>query len=193
MSYNRANTNLKRPVSKSRWLIVGLLAIAAVVAILELTNTTYLFHDRPPEITASPETKGEPAPSPGTDVPQADKQPTPANQDNKNVGGSAVELRQPSGSFVSNHRPNLSGSPAPNRIASVCTTTPGAACTISFAKDGVTKSLPEQVADRGGSTYWDWKLQDIGLTEGEWKVTATAKLGNQTKTATDAINLEVSQ
>ena len=55
------------------------------------------------------------------------------------------------------------------------------------------KSLPAQTTDAGGATYWNWKLQDYGLTAGTWKITAIAKLNGQTQTATDATNLEISQ
>jgi hypothetical protein len=109
-------------------------------------------------------------------------------------GGTSAVLIAPSGSFVSNHHPNLSGSPAPNTVTSVCNTTPGASCQITFTMDSVTKSLPSQTADSGGSTYWtNWKLQGVGLTAGSWKVTATATLNGQTKTASDAMSLVVSE
>jgi len=99
----------------------------------------------------------------------------------------------PSGTFISNHHPNLSGSPAPNKIQSTCITTPGAKCTIVFTKGTVSKSLDSQVADADGAVYWEWILQDKGLTEGVWKVTAVATLNNQTASTDDPINLEVKQ
>lgn len=101
-------------------------------------------------------------------------------------------LVQPSGGFVSNHHPNLSDLPAPNSIVSVCNTTPGATCQVFFTKDGVQKSLPAQVTDSGGSTYWSWTLQNIGLTTGSWQVKATATLGYQTQSASDVMELVVS-
>jgi hypothetical protein len=51
--------------------------------------------------------------------------------------------------------------------------------------------LPPETTDSGGSAYWTWKLQDIGLTEGTWKVQAKATLGSQTKTANDLMDLVV--
>jgi hypothetical protein len=51
--------------------------------------------------------------------------------------------------------------------------------------------LSAQTADSGGAAYWDWNLQQVGLTEGTWKVTAKATLGSQTKTADDVIPFEV--
>ena len=137
--------------------------------------------------TASPNTKGEPAP--GIPAPQE------GGDKSGGASGSApsptATLTAPQGNFVSNHHPNLGGTPAPNTEQSVCNTTPGAICEIIFTKDGVTKSLQPQTADSGGAAYWSWKIQDVGLTAGSWKVSAQATLGNQTKTADDAITLEV--
>lgn len=104
-------------------------------------------------------------------------------------------LLVPSGTFVSNHHVNLSNNPAGSGyITSTCTTTPGATCQITFTKDGVTKSLPAETTDAGGSAYWNnWQPGDYGLTTGSWTVTAVAKSGDQTKTATDALTLEIGQ
>lgn len=185
--------NERRTPKKALVALMILALLLATVAVLELTDTTYWFHDRPVAVTAGQNTKGEPIPNPEQTSSPGD-QPTDSQSsgsDKKNNEAPTAQLIAPRGNFVSNHRPNLGGSPAPNRIASVCTTTSGATCVINFTKDGVTKSLPAQTTDRGGSTYWDWKLQDIGLTEGAWKVTATATLGSQSQSADDAINLEV--
>lgn len=113
-------------------------------------------------------------------------QPTPTPDSN-------ITPTTPMGTFVSNHRPNLSGSPAPNTIASTCSTTPGSECTIEFTKDGVTKSLPRKVVDANGNTSWDWKLQDIGLTVGEWQITAVASNGNNIVKASDSMPLIVGE
>lgn len=99
----------------------------------------------------------------------------------------------PTGTFVSNHRPNLSGSPAPNTIASTCTTTPGSECTIEFTRGDTTKSLPKKIADENGNTSWDWKLQDIGLTVGEWQVVAIASNGDNEIKASDSMLLIVGE
>jgi len=142
--------------------------------------------------TAGQLTKGESQPSSTSQ--SSTGQTTQPGDDKSTTGGGndTTTLIAPSGNFVSNHEPNLSGSPAPNELASVCNTTSGATCQIAFTKDGVTKALPEQVTDRGGSTYWTWKLQDIGLTAGTWSITAKATLNNQMKTTNDALNLAVS-
>jgi hypothetical protein len=113
---------------------------------------------------------------------------------NSNTVNTSSTLLIPTGDFVSNHNPNLSGSPSPNTMTSVCDTTPGATCSISFYENAVVKSLPSHIVDSSGSTYWiNWKLQDIGLTAGSWKIQAIATMNGQSKTADDATRLTVSE
>lgn len=98
---------------------------------------------------------------------------------------------KPTGTFVSNHNPNLSGSPAPNQMSSTCQTTPGVYCTIQFTKGSIVKSLPSKKTDSSGNTSWDWKLQDVGLTAGEWSIEAIAKNGDKVSRAQDSMNLRI--
>ncbi|SRR6266568_384754 len=180
------------------WPVVIVVAMAAV-----LYEATDLFKTRV-AVSGSAYTKGENAPTPGVKA-QAQSKGSSTNSssssalpgDNKNTGtdgNSTATLVAPTGDFVSNHHPNLSGSPAPDTLNSVCTTTPGATCAISFTKDGVTKSLPTETTDRGGSAYWNgWSLQSIGLTIGSWQVQASASLNGKTLGASDALQLVVSQ
>jgi hypothetical protein len=100
-------------------------------------------------------------------------------------------LLVPNGTFVSNHRPSLSGSDAQQAEQSTCNTTPGASCYIQFTKDSVVKTLQAQVIDNSGATYWSWNIKDSGFSEGTWKVTAIATLNGQTTTANDGIDLVV--
>lgn len=146
-------------------------------------------------ISAGTATKGEPAVSSKGSNGTSDQSSSVQPGDNKGSGGSTTAtLLDPTGDFVSNHRPNLSGNPAPNTLTSVCTTTPGATCAITFTKDGVSKTLPSQTTDRGGSTFWNnWSLSDYGLTTGSWQIKATAVLNGQTKTMSDALVLEVTE
>jgi hypothetical protein len=104
---------------------------------------------------------------------------------------SSTTPSSPLGIFVSNHHPNLSGSPAPNTETSTCTTTPGVQCQIRFTQNNIVKYLPSQLTDANGNTNWNWKLQDINLTSGTWKVSAVATNGNKLSVANDSINLEV--
>ncbi len=103
------------------------------------------------------------------------------------------QLIAPSGNFVSNHHPNLSGSPAPNQISSDCNTTPGAVCQITFTKGPLVKSLLAQTTDASGTTYWSWKLDDVGLTAGTWQVRAIATLNGKSLDMKDAMNLDVAE
>src|SRR5690606_17218727 len=135
--------------------------------------------------------KGEPKKQSGSSDDSSQSDSGSGGSSGPKTMAASANLITPFGNFVSNHRPNLSGSPAPNTLSSVCNTTPGASCTISFTKDGTTKSLPAQTADANGATYWNWKLQDIGLTTGTWKVQANASLNGQTKSASDALDLVV--
>jgi hypothetical protein len=194
------NKNAKKSSSSSKkhfmFTALGVLICGVILlGILEVAGVTHLFRNEkiPSATSGSSETKGEPNAQLSSD---GENPTAPAADSQKSNDGatSTAFLLTPSGNFISNHRPNLSGSPAPNTITSVCNTTPGSKCQIIFTKDGVTKSLPVQVVDSGGSTYWsNWKLQNYGLTAGSWKVSAVATLGDQTKTATDALQLEVSQ
>jgi hypothetical protein len=194
-------TTLTPPPKKkfsTKWLVLGAVVLVGLLAVLELTNTTHLLHKKAVPVSASPYTKGEIAETTNANAQESgnasgttDSQP--GDTKSASGGSPSAVLIAPTGDFVSNHHPNLDGSPAPNTMSSVCTTTPGATCTIAFTKDGVTKSLPVQTADRGGSTYWNWKLQDIGLTAGSWKIEARAMLGGKTSTAADAMELVVAQ
>jgi hypothetical protein len=107
---------------------------------------------------------------------------------------SSVQPTAPVGEFVSDHKPNLSGSPAPNTETSTCTTTAGVQCQITFTSGSTTKSLPAQTTNAQGNTAWNnWTLQSIGLTAGTWKITAVATNGSQTASTTDVTDLTVSQ
>ncbi len=191
----RSQKNTRR--SQTRWykklsfvLPAVVIVIGLSLAALEATNTTGFFHNRNPGLvttpitpnrSAGPETKGE--------EPKAEKEPSAAPPETEPATNAT--LKDPLGTFVSNHHPNLDGSPNPDQIQSVCETTPGAICKIVFIKGSVTKQLPPQKTDGEGAAYWSWKLKDIGLTEGSWKVQAVAQLGNQEKTTDDALALEI--
>lgn len=98
----------------------------------------------------------------------------------------------PYGNFVSNHRPNLDGNPAPSSVQSVCNTTAGATCYIEFVnQDGVVKQLAAQKTDSGGATSWNWDVKQAGFTIGSWKITVYASLNGKTESASDVQNLEV--
>jgi len=185
---------LYRPPYVSVWLVV------LIIGAYFLGRATIFKPAAKVAQTGSSYTKGQPS-NTGGSSPSSSQQSSGSSSSSgsqksgsSGSGGSSAVLIAPSGSFVSNHHPSLSGSPAPNTVTSVCNTTPGATCQITFTMDSVTKSLPSQTVDSGGSTYWtNWKLQDVGLTAGSWKVNAIASLNGQTKTASDAMSLVVSE
>lgn len=106
-------------------------------------------------------------------------------QNNAAAGSGSVAI--PEGNFVSSHRANMTST-----IESVCTTTSGASCDISFTKDGVTKTLGRKDVNNAGAASWIWTPASIGLTPGSWAITATAQLGGAQAPSKDPINLEVS-
>ena len=187
-------------VSNSHYLynrlqVVVMIAIIAVlfVAAGSALDVVHLFYKSPPAPTANQNTKGMGRQT--TNQKQGSYATSTGDATTSQQSGSIVTppLLVPTGNFVSNHHPNLSGSPAPNTMTSVCNTSAGASCTITFidATTNVVRSLPTQVTDKGGSAYWDWKLQDVGLTTGRWKIEAIVRLGNQTQSAQDEMSLEV--
>jgi hypothetical protein len=194
---NRYQKRHFRPVLVT---LFGIIVLAIVATLLEATHVVHFFHTTRPT-SASQYTKGQSGSSAtGTntgntsgssnshDAPQVNDQK--ANVDSTNT---STDLLAPIGDFVSDHHPNLSGHPAPNLETSVCTSTPGATCEITFTSNGITKSLPSETTDSGGSAYWNWKLQDIGLTPGSWQIQATASLNGQSKNASDSLQLVISQ
>jgi len=191
------------PSSKRRLVyFIGTVALLVILAgVLEMTNTTHFFHKQSHVLDVNNNTpttggasqnnqKGQPQGSSSDNSGDA-LQPGDAKSD---AGGVITgNLLTPAGDFVSNHHPSLSNtSTAPNVLTSVCNTSPGATCVITFTKGTVTKSLAVEITDRGGSAYWNnWSLQSIGLTAGNWKVIATATLKGQSKSATDEMALVV--
>ncbi len=171
--------------------------VIGAVVLLVIAGSLYAYHvhiKKKPIATVNQYTKGI-TNQRNSSLP-ASKQATNAAgspSDSKTGGVASAALVTPTGNFVSNHHPNLGGSPAPNSMTSVCNTSPGANCRISFTNGGTSKSLSAQVTDAGGATYWNWKLQDIGLTAGDWRISATSSLNGQTLSSTDPMTLTVSE
>lgn len=167
-------------------IVLAVLIVLLLIAVaFEVTGVTDFFNPRraeqyattpaSPTRTLNENTKGE-----------QQTETEPEDQKDQEQPNSA-ELIDPTGVFVSNHRPGHGG----DILQSTCNTTPGSMCEIVFTKGSIVKSLPPQQTDQGGSAYWFWSLQDLGLEEGSWKITAKATLGSQTKSTTDPIPLEV--
>lgn len=175
-----------------------IIAIVVVVVCLAAGGFWYWHKQHSkfvPAPSSSSETKGEvntgsniasPAAASGSSnssqSPSNSSSPT-SKETNPNTNATLVA---PSGNFVSSHHVSLG-----DTLASDCTTTTGATCQISFTKDGVTNSLDTRTTDKGGSAYWAWKPQDIGLSAGTWKIKATATLNGKSLSTDDALNLEV--
>lgn len=199
-SYTRGQLPNRRANKKALLLtVVGVMILTlAALAVLELTDTTYLLHKRPPEVSASTETKGEPSGA-DRDLDDTDSPSVQTSNGNQPSGSapSDSDKSTPSGTtfailpsdLVSAHKVKPDSS-----LVSVCNATAGATCTIHFSKDGVRKSLPAEPTDRGGTAYWNgWTPQSIGLTTGAWGIEAVASLNGQEKKLSDALSLEVTQ
>ncbi len=195
-----ARYNISKPMKSNRrqtiFLAIGaaIVIIIAIIAFLELTNRTYFFHKRPTldqVATQSTPTssKGESgSSSSSTSSGQTNNPPTSSNNSSK-TGGSAPTgqpPKQPFGNFVSSHTINMEVNES-----SVCNTSVGATCVISFTKDGVTKSLESKATNSDGAAFWQWTPKSIGLTTGTWQITATASANGQNASATDQQKLEV--
>src|ERR1700733_4101879 len=123
-------TNKKRSrlFNTKSLLIISLFIIACVGAALLGLSTHHKKTATSP--TANEQTKGEPKSNPSS-AGTTTQQPTTADKGTTSTTPNTpptttAVLVMPSGDFVSNHHPNLSGSPAPNLITSSCTTTSGA-------------------------------------------------------------------
>ncbi|HSW79529.1 MAG TPA: hypothetical protein VLG47_02010 [Candidatus Saccharimonadales bacterium] len=185
--------------SSKKPLIIIILIILLIAAIgFWIWNK----NNSPPTNATVPTNTGTPATA-NPDVPGGtDENPSTGGGGSKDEGSntpgtapdSSVTPATPSGQFVSNHEPNLSGSPAPNTETSACTTTPGVLCKITFTSGSVVKSLPAQRTDSNGNTLWtNWTLQSVGLTKGSWQIAAVATNGSKSASVQDSSPLVVTQ
>ncbi len=166
-----------------------------VLLVLELTNTTHIFHHKkvpatiPTTATKSSSASNKKTASGTSSSGQAqDTKVASSAGGTSSTGASTGEPpAQPYGNFVSNHRPGENGSDTNEQ--STCDTTPGATCYIQFTNtaDGTVTKLPVQTVGSDGSTFWSW--DSTILTSGEWKITAVAELHGQTRSADDTIRL----
>jgi hypothetical protein len=182
-------TVTKRPTSKpSRrpskivWALIGLAVIIGVVVAI------VLLQHKPSRPAGNVK---ELKPSSGSS--SAGATPTNNNTSSKdqNPAGSTAQPsstppRAPSGNFVSNHK----AGPLAQEL-SLCTTTPGATCSITFTNGSTTKTLEKKQTDNSGGAFWNWTPQSLGLAAGSWQVTAAATLNNQSVTTPDPKPLEI--
>lgn len=190
VSKRRSNLYIK----KHPYKLFGafLLAAVLVLAVLELTGVTHIFHKTPvPPVIPVDSSSNQP-----NTLPQSSPQSS-GSKDNKSGDSSSSQVKlplySPYGNFVSNHHPNLNGSPAPSQETSVCNTTPGAKCYVKFTMGSTHTSLPVKTADSKGSVFWSWDVRKAGLTVGDWTITAVATLNGQSKSVQDPLPLSVSK
>lgn len=192
----------KKPVRQQQR--VRTLIIAAVILVVAAGLAYHYTRPKtPPTITVQQAgaIKSN-SPSKVTTLPY---QPPVVNPTSKVPGGvtpstSPVSLAAPEGSFVNNHGSSSNPVVASSQEESTCTTTPGATCQITFTQGSLTKSLPAQQTSTSttkdaaaGSTVWFWTPQQVGLTTGQWQITATASLQGKTQSTQDEIKLLISQ
>jgi len=181
---------------KHHYVRIAIIAFSVIVVAGVLSFIYYKDHHKTTKITyisANQYTKGQPTQSQNSSSTNSTNNGQQSSKSNNASSTNNQTLIAPSGDFVSDHHPNLSGSPAPNSMTSVCNTTPGATCQISFTMGSTVKSLPIQTTDPGGTTYWNWTLQQIGLTQGTWTIKATSSLNGNSLSASDVMSLVVSQ
>jgi hypothetical protein len=168
--------------------------VLIVIAILELTGTTHWFHKQnvPNVIPSHQNTAATSNNSPASDSGaggSSDNQPSSSQSVPVDTNRNLIA---PTGNFVSNHFPGQNGSSTAE--SSTCNTTPAAICYIKFTNvnNGDTTQLPSQTTDARGATSWHWDTaKDAHLTSGQWKITAIASLGDQTKTTDDSLKLTI--
>jgi cytoskeletal protein RodZ len=167
--------------------VILLLVLIIVFALRQPNKGSGVIPSSSPKSSARASDK-QPGPS---DTPSAVSDKSGSSSSNTSQPAAGLTLLAPSGTFVSNHHPNLGGSPAPTAEQSVCNTTQGASCYIKFTKGDITKTLASQVVDNTGSTYWSWDVKASGFTEGSWQITAIASLNSQTKSTADSQALTI--
>lgn len=196
----------KKPKLRSKKKIT--LIIAAVVVVVAGGLTYYHYRTKPTSATVS--TTGNPG-GPTTSTTNSSVptlpyhapviNPNPKVPGSVTTGTSSASVVAPSGTFVSNHGTGTdplvtSGT----QEVSNCSTTPSATCQIQFVSGSTTKTLTAQQTSTSfgkdgaaGSTAWSWTPGSVGLTPGQWQVSAIATLNGQTESTPDPRILQVSQ
>lgn len=191
-----ANKKNKKPSKKLLIIILIVLILAAVGFWLWHKNSSTPTNPTIPTNTNNPAVANPNVPGGSDENPatEADGSKDKGSNTPGTAPDTSVQPATPSGQFVSNHEPNLSGHPAPNTETSSCNTTPGVLCKITFTSGSVVKSLPAQRTNANGNTLWtNWTLQNVGLTKGTWQITAVAINGTKSASSKDASPLVVSQ
>lgn len=194
---SRLQTRRRGWLRKYRWLIIALLVIIAILGALEWRGAINLVGNKKPMAGTIP-SESLPSESSATEdkVTETPAETTPPLESPKQEAPAPTPSGDPPhapyGNFVSNHSPNLDGSPNPSSITSACITSPGASCRIEFTNgEGVVKELKDQTTNSSGETSWVWDAKQAGFTPGSWKVKAIATLNGQTTSTEDVQSFEV--
>lgn len=165
---------------------VTLLAIILLIAALEVTNTTHFFHKQAVVTTTPIGTNPPQSVTPNSTTPDNTQAKLPPKVSSSSNQNSQILLSPNQSTYVSTHTANQA-----TTEQSVCVTSPGATCTITFTLGSVTRTLTAKKTDSSGAAYWQWKPSQIGLTSGYWTVAAHATLDTQSKTSSDVTPLKV--
>ena len=189
------------PKKQSKKKIIAIVLLVLLVLGLVGAGVAYAINQRNKQEAA--ENYGSDITTPSEDTPDADKNEnssSPSISNSKDEDGDETDSAPaqnntppatPIGTFVSNHQPNLDGSPRPSTINSTCTTSARITCFIRFTKGQEVRTLAAQTTDASGNTAWTWNINDIGLGEGEWQIEAVARNGSVDATASDPTPLKV--
>lgn len=169
-----------RRLSTAQWLLIAAVIIAlggGVYLAAHSSKTSTTVNNQPGSSTSGS----------GNGITSSGKEPGSGGSTDTTTPPTASNPPAiPQGQFVSAHQVPLA---AP--VESVCATSAGASCQITFTKDdGTMKSLPAQTTDSNGNTHWSWTVSTY-LTAGTWTIKAVATQSNMTSTATDATKLVV--
>lgn len=182
-------------MKKQRKIAIALLSLLVVVALAVWLWPNSDTQDTSKKTPASRNTPGNIQPQSQQSALSAIRNTGPAGGGGTSPIGSggssqssapSSNLAAPAGNFVSSYQTSSS-----DQEDSVCITTAGATCNIKFTNTNNSSNVVElgpKTANSDGAAEWVWEPSDIGLTAGNWKVTATATLNGQTK-STDVSQL----
>lgn len=182
MKHVRKNSGPKRKTTIIILLIIGFVT-ALVVGIIWAFDAKRQADTIPSQKTNQDGSAPEQQVTPDPDVPGGGS---------SDRGDSGTTLAAPSGTFVSHHRPSISGNGGPTELFSSCVVeTPGASCSISFTKGTVVKRLEKKTVDSDNTASWQWDINEIGITAGDWTIEAIATYGDEKQATKDPVKLEV--
>lgn len=169
-------------------VLAGGLLIALAAVLYARHNSSGKSNNLTPDTTTNAKGEGPTTPVQTPTNNNKGQSVSPSPVSDSTPPASPETLKNPYGNFVSSHTAYLS-----SKELSTCITSVGATCSITFSKDGVTKSLGEKTVDSDGTAYWGWKPEDLQLTYGDWKITAIASHNGKTASVVDPQSLVVHQ